>query len=119
MVDGFEKSIAWRKAQNLAVLVYRFTKKFPTEEKFGITNQLRRASSSVSANIAEGFGRRALNDKKHFYTMAYGSLLETKNFVYLAEKLSYLEASEVEELLDLVVDCQKLINGLVRSLNNA
>jgi four helix bundle protein len=113
---SFEQSDAWQQSQDLAVAVYEATKNFPQEDKFGITNQIRRAASSISANIAEGFGRRARKDKKHFYIMAYGSLLETKNFIYLSTKLKYLSDDRSETLLQQCIRCQKLINGLVRSL---
>ena len=88
MVDGriasFEQLTVWQESQALAVSVYKITKLFPKDEMFALTNQLRRAASSISANIAEGFGRETSKDKSHFYTIAYGSLLEVKNFIYLS-----------------------------------
>jgi len=115
-IESFEDMIAWQKAQDLAVMVYKLTKSFPPSEKFALTDQIQRASSSVSANIAEGFGRRTLNDKVRFYTIAYGSLLETKNFVYLANRLDYANADAVNEIIKQATDCQKLINALISSL---
>lgn len=123
MVDGkpqkitsFEQLTVWQEYQELAVLVYGLTKAFPKEELFGITSQLRRAVSSVSANIAEGFGRTSTNDKLHFLTMAYGSLLETKNFLYLSSRLQYLEETNLQQILPQIVSCQKLINAYKRSM---
>jgi four helix bundle protein len=122
MVDGkiqsFEQLIAWQESQKLAVLVYKITKTFPKEEMFGITNQLRRAASSTSANIAAGFGRQTKNDKLHFLVIAYGSLLETKNFLYLAEKLSYISEEELKLLVDQCISCQKLINAYKKAINS-
>lgn len=122
MVDSkivsFEQLIAWQEAQKLAVQVYKVTGKFPDEERFGLTSQIKRASSSVSANIAEGFGRRTAKDKLQFYTIAYGSLLETKNFLYLAEKLRFIGESERDKTIEQVVSCQKLLNALMRSLRS-
>lgn len=117
-ISSFEDLKAWQEAQNLAVSVYALAKSFPKEEIFGLTSQLKRAVASVSANTAEGFGRRTLKDKLQFYTIAYGSLLETKNFLYLANKLTYLEQKDLNALLDQTVICQKLLNALMRSLNN-
>lgn len=77
----FETLEAWQEAQNLAVLIYDTTRSFPQEEIYGITNQLRRAAASVSANIAEGYGRTSSKDRLHFLNIAYGSLLETKNLL--------------------------------------
>ena len=117
-ISSFEQLISWQKTQDLAVTVYKITKTFPKEEQFALTNQLRRATSSVSANIAEGFGRRSQKDKQNFYTIAYGSLLETKNFIYLAERLQYISKAESEKLLNDTVDSQKLINALIRSIKS-
>lgn len=120
MVDGkiqsFEDLTAWQETQSLAVLVYKTVKDFPKEEVFGLTSQLKRAASSISANIAEGFGRRTSKDKIHFYTIAYGSLLETKNFIYLSKKLNYISHSQQELLLKQCVSCQKLLNAFIRSV---
>ncbi len=120
MVNGrvtrFEDLIVWQESQQLAVMVYALTHSFPKEELFGITSQLRRASSSVSANIAEGFGRKTTKDKLNFYTIAYGSLLETKNFLYLAQKLNYLPEDKLATLLEQCTRCQKLINASKKSL---
>jgi len=115
-IQSFEDLHVWQESQDLAVEVYRLTEIFPREESFGITNQIRRAASSVSANIAEGFGRRTVKDKLHFMTVAYGSLLETKNFVYLSQRLNYVTEEEQEKLLKQVVVCQKLLNAYMRAI---
>lgn len=115
-VKEFEDLEVWQEAQLFAVEIYSVTKSFPKDEVYGITSQIRRAASSVSANIAEGFGRSTTNDKLHFYTIAYGSLLETKNFLYLAQKLNYIERDIVDSLIEHSIVCQKLINASKRSL---
>lgn len=117
-ITEFEDLTVWQEAQALAVGVYALTRSFPKDELFALTNQLRRASSSISANIAEGFGRTSVNDKLHFYTMAYGSLLEVKNFLYLANKLSYIKDGELDSLLSDAVKCQKLLNAFKTGLKN-
>ena len=111
----FEDLIVWQEAQQLAVLVYKTTQLFPQDERFGITSQIRRAVASVSANIAEGFGRQTQKDKVHFIVIAYGSLLETKNFLYLAQKLGYITDDDLQRLLKQSVSCQKLINEIGRA----
>lgn len=95
----FEDMPVWQEAQEFAVLVYKMTNSFPDEEKFGLISQLRRASSSVSANIAEGFGRSSKKDTAHFYHIARGSLLETKNFIYLSARLSYIDKTSLETVI--------------------
>lgn len=121
MVDGkkissFEQLLVWQVAQELAVAIYKITKSFPKEERFGLTSQVKRAAASISANIAEGFGRKTIKDKVQFYRIAYGSLLETKNFLYLANRLGYVSKSELIDLLELVTRTQKLLNAFMRSL---
>ena len=125
MVDGieskkkitcFEDLIVWQEAQQLAVLVYKTTELFPQDERFGITSQIRRAVASISANIAEGFGRQTQKDKVHFLVIAYGSLLETKNFLYLAQKLGFITKDDLDQLLKQSTSCQKLLNAYKRAL---
>lgn len=111
---SFEDMEVWQESQLFAVEVYRVTENFPRSEVYGMTSQLRRASSSISANIAEGFGRTGTNDKLRFYTIAYGSLLETKNFLYLAQKLGYIDQDILNNLIEHSLMCQKLLNGLKR-----
>lgn len=115
-ITSFEDLLVWQESQLFAVKVYKITKNFPKEEIFAMTSQLRRAASSISANIAEGFGRSSINDKRHFYTMAYGSLLEVKNFLYLAEKLDYIGKEQLDILIQQSVSCQKLINAFKAGL---
>lgn len=117
-VRSFEDLLVWQEAQELAVAIYKITKLYPKDELFGITNQLRRAASSVSANIAEGFGRITVKDKLQFLAIAYGSLLETKNFVYLSGKLNYIDDAQQTQLLEQCTRCQKLLNGFRRSLQS-
>ena len=115
-IKSFEDLTVWQETQDLAVSVYAISRSFPKDELFALTSQLRRAASSVSANIAEGFGRATKNDKLHFYTIAYGSLLETKNFLYLASRLSYVTESDLHNLIDHATRCQKLINAFKAGL---
>lgn len=115
-IKRFEDLLAWQKAQDLAVEIYKFSKDFPTDERFALTNQIRRASSSVSANIAEGFGRTSNKDELRFYSMAYGSLLETKNFIYLAQRLEYIKIDS--NITNNIESCQKILNGLIKSIKN-
>ena len=115
-VERFEDLIVWREAQRYAVDIYKITNSYPSHELYGIVSQIRRRAASISANIAEGFGRRSPNDKLHFCTIAYGSLLETKNFLYLSHSLNYLAKERLLELLDQGTELQKLINAYKRPL---
>lgn len=115
-ITCFEDLEVWQESQLFAVEIYHITRSFPPDELYSMTNQIRRAASSISANIAEGFGRSTNKDKLHFYTIAYGSLLEVKNFLYLAQKLNYIDTDIMENLIKHSVTCQKLINGSKRWL---
>jgi len=86
----YTKIEAWKLADDLAVSVYKATKQFPKEELYGITSQLRRAASSVAANIVEGSARESLKDYLHFLQIARGSLAETQYFLHLATRLEFL-----------------------------
>lgn len=115
-ITSFEDLVVWQESQNLAVMVYGLAQSFPASENFGLTSQIKRSVSSISANIAEGFGRRTVKDKLQFLTISYGSLLETKNFVYLGCKLEYISMEQQELLLNQIVSCQKLLNAYMRSM---
>ena len=108
--------IAWRKAIDLSVAVYGVTKRFPSDERFGLTNQIRRASSSVPANIAEGQGRRSKREFIQFLCNARGSLLELDSHLELALELEYIDISNYSGLREQLDEVGRIINGLVRSL---
>lgn len=118
IVQNFEDLEAWKISINLAVEIYKLTKSFPKEEVFSLTNQMRRASTSISANIAEGCGRYNYKEKLQFYKIANGSLLEVKSFCYLSQKLDYISIVELNNTIELIVSSQKLISGLIRGVKN-
>jgi four helix bundle protein len=115
-IDTFEKLRSWQLSIDFAVEIYKITDSFPKTEQFGLTSQLRRASSGVSANIAEGFGRQSNKEKIQFYNIAYGSLTEAKSFLYLAEKLGYISSKELDSLKSTVTALQKMINASKKAL---
>ena len=115
-IKNFHDLNAWKKANEFTLEVYKFTKSFPKEELYGITSQTRRAASSISANIAEGFNRYHYNDKIRFYHNARGSVSESQNFLFLSRDLSLLEKEEFNRLFNLIEEAARLINGLIRSI---
>jgi four helix bundle protein len=116
--QGFEQLEVWQKAIDLAVQIYRTTDSFPKSEIYSLTNQMRRASSSISANIAEGYGRHSYKEKIQFYKIANGSLLEVKSFCYLANKLEYIPDKDLDLVLSKIVPIQKLVNALIKSIRD-
>ncbi len=114
-ITTFTDLDAWKVNHEVALAIYEVTKSFPREEKFGIIDQLRRAASSVTANIAEGFGRYHYLDKIRFYHQARGSNSEVLNFLILAKDLRLLEQKDFERINDLIIQGGRIINGLIRS----
>lgn len=108
---------AWKSSHKLTKYIYILTKKFPVEEKYSLTDQLRRAASSVGANIAEGYGRYHYADRNKFYYNSRGSIKEVQNFMLLSKDLGYITLEEFKEFWDLSVHSERLINGLIRSIN--
>lgn len=114
--EGFEQLEIWQKAIDLAVLIYKITNSFPKSEIYSLTNQMRRASSSISANIAEGYGRHGYKEKLQFYKIANGSLLETKSFCYLACRLDYISKDQLDEMIPAFITIQKMTNAMIKSI---
>jgi len=117
-IKDFVDLEAWKLAHKLALEVYKITQKFPKEEIYGITSQIRRSSSSVGANIAEGFGRYHFKDKMKFYYQARGSNVETQNFLLLSKDLGLITEDGYDKLNKMCADVNKLLNGLIRSISN-
>jgi four helix bundle protein len=110
--------IAWQKAMDLVVSVYKLSKSFPKEELYGLTSQLRRAAVSIPANIAEGQGRRSKAEFKQFLGNARGSLLEVDTHLELALRLKYLNSDEHTLAQERVREVTRIVNGLLRSLTS-
>ena len=111
---GFRSLVAWQEAHKLTLDIYQVTRLFPTEEKFGIVSQLRRASSSVGANLAEGYSRKTHRDQNYFYTLAKSSLAEVDNFLELAHDLTYLSDKDYTRLTNHLNRAAFLIYRLIK-----
>jgi len=103
----------WKRAHQATLAVYKITKSFPSDERFGLTQQMRKAAFSIPANIAEGFGRRQPRDKAHFYVISKGSLEELRYYLILARDLGYMADSN--ELAGLLDDTARMLNRLYSS----
>ena len=98
MDKGYKKLLVWQKADELALRIYDETKKFPKEEIYGITSQLRRAALSVPTNIVEGMGRQGKKELRHFVNISLGSLAETEYLLGFCLKLKYFDEVIYKEL---------------------
>jgi four helix bundle protein len=112
---SFEKLIVWQDARLLTKNIYKTTKTFPDEERFGLTNQLRRAMISVCSNLAEGSSRAHSKEQTQFYQIAYSSLMEALNQIIIAFDLEYIDLQSYETTRSDVEKCSRLINSLRNS----
>jgi four helix bundle protein len=114
-IQTFQDLIAWQESHKFVLSVYKITKEYPSDERFGLVNQSRRAAVSVSSNIAEGFGRFSGKDKHHFYTMAKTSLAELQNQLIVARDLNYIREESFASMNSQANRVGGLIKGLMRS----
>ncbi|MEQ8360330.1 MAG: four helix bundle protein [Cytophagales bacterium] len=112
---SFEKLNVWKDSLELVKLIYKVTKGFPSDEKYGLISQMKRSSVSVSSNIAEGSTRKTDKNQSHFYSMAYGSLIELLNQLIISEQLHFISKNELDSLrLEIDKEANKL-NALQKS----
>lgn len=109
MALSFKDLIVWQKAMDLSVAVYQITKKFPKEEMFGMTSQMRRAAVSIASNIAEGEGRKSKKEFAHFLGIALGSKAELETQILLCEKVGLLEKECSKKALSLLDEVGKML----------
>lgn len=114
-IKSFTDLKAWQEAYKLVLMIYQITKDFPKEELFGIISQMRRASVSISSNIAEGFSRNSFKDKIRFYYMSQGSVTELQNQLFIAKGLKYINQESFNKISDQTITVHKIINGLIKS----
>jgi len=116
MALHYKDLIAWRKAMDLVVEVYQLTRDFPDCERYGLTDQLRRAAVSAPSNIAEGQGRRLSKQFALFLRTARGSIQELETQIMVAERLGYAQREKTEPVLLHADEVSRLISGLLSSL---
>jgi four helix bundle protein len=116
-MEDFKDLRVWEKAYELTLSVYKQTGCFPKGEMYGLTSQLRRAASSVGANIAEGCGRRSDPEMKRFLQIARGSANEVEYHLLLARDLRYVSADDFKDLEALVLEVQRMLASFVRRLS--
>jgi len=113
---SYRDLLVWQRPVDLVDAVYATSRSWPGEERFGLTNQVRRAVVSISANVAEGQGRERTGDFLRHLEIAHGSLYEVETHLTIASRLGYLEDAALDRLLDRTAEVGKLIHGLMRSL---
>ena len=116
MTNNFYGIVAWQKAHEFVLMVYRETKSFPDFEKFGLCSQFQRAAVSIPANIAEGYKKMSKADKLRFYNIAQGSLEECRYYVLLSKDLGYINEDNYNLLFNAVEETSKLLNGYCKGV---
>jgi len=114
---SFKKLLAWQKAYKLTLEVYKITRKFPRTEIYGLSLQIRRASASVPANIAEGYERQHRKEYLQHLFIAKGSLGEVKTYLSMAKDLGYISIPDYEAIEKLRAETARLLKGLIKSLS--
>ena len=109
---SFEKLLVWQKSRVLAGEIYKITSKFPKEEIFGMTSQMRRCSISISSNLAEGSGRSSMKDKARFTEIAFGSGVELLNQLIIALDLNFITENEYSEIRTKIQEVTYLLDAL-------
>jgi four helix bundle protein len=115
-VQHYRELIVWQKAMALAKLCYQATRKFPKEELFGMTSQIRRAAASIPANIAEGNGRANTKEYLHHLSIARGSLAETETHLILSRDVELLPEADLQKCLALADEISRMLAALRTSL---
>ena len=116
MTNNFHGIVAWQKAHELVLLVYKVTKSFPDYERFGLCSQFQRAAVSIPANIAEGYKKLSRADNLRFYNIAQGSLEECRYYVLLSKDLGYITEEHYNILFNTVEETSKLLNGYCKGV---
>ena len=116
-IESYKDLEVWKKGVRFSIEIYQVTSHFPSSELYGITNQLRRASSSFPANIAEGYGRDSTKNYVQFLRTARGSLNEVETFLYIAFGLNYIDKTTLNNLIQKTTELGKMITSIIKKLN--
>ncbi|MBQ0023207.1 MAG: four helix bundle protein [Prevotellaceae bacterium] len=118
MTTSFTDIKAWQFSHEFVLMVYKITKTFPEDEKYGLTSQFRRAAVSIPANIAEGYKKLSKADKLRFFNIAQGSLEECRYYIILSEGLKYINKEEENGLLEQINKASWYLNAYCNGVSN-
>ena len=118
MLKNYKDLKVWEKSYKLCLEIYRMTAKFPTEEKYGLTSQIRRSVVSIPSNIAEGYGRKTTLDYVRMLYISYGSVCELETQILLAGDLKLIEKGDLDTLKENIAEIERMLKALIKSLEN-
>lgn len=113
-ISSFTDLHVWQEGHKLVLMIYRLTRSLPKEELYSLTDQMRRAVTSITNNIAEGFGRKTYKDKVYFYYLAFGSVSEIQNQLLICRDLAYISSKDYEEIIHQQIIVSKLLQGIIK-----
>ena len=108
----------WKEGHELVLIIYKVTSTFPKVERYGLTDQMRRCSVSITSNIAEGFSRQGKKEKIQFYYTAKGSLTELDNQLTIANDVGYINNNRFNDIEKQIIKTGKILTGLIKSTKN-
>ncbi|MEP1487347.1 MAG: four helix bundle protein [Algibacter sp.] len=117
-MKSYRDLIVWQKSMDVVTLVYKLTKQFPADEKFGLTSQIKKSSVSVPSNIAEGYGRNYTKDYARFLQIARGSLYEMQTQFQIVVNLKFINEIELHDNKKISIEVEKMLNSLISKLTN-
>jgi four helix bundle protein len=115
-VRSYRDLLIWQKGVQLVKRIYKLTRKFPAEERFGLANQMQRSATSIPSNIAEGQARQHTNEFRQFLFVALGSVAEVDTQIMIALELGYITEENANELNITIIELQKMIHILIKRL---
>ncbi len=114
----FRELIVWQKSMSFVTEIYETSNKFPSDENFGLTSQIRRSAVSIPSNISEGFGRESLNEYIRFLNIGISSLFELQTQIEIAYNLKYINKQKFDKLYDLSREIERMLSSFIRSLKS-
>ena len=118
MIKNYKDLKVWQKSYELCLKIYKITAKFPNEERYGLTSQIRRSAVSIASNIAEGYGRKTTLDYIRMLYISYGSVCELETQILLAGDLGFIEKSELGTIKKDIAEIERMLKALIKSLDN-
>jgi len=118
VLKNYKDLKVWQKSYKLCLEIYRTTAKFPKEERYGLTSQIRRSAVSIPSNIAEGYGRKTTSDYIRFLYISYGSICELETQIYLSADLDLIAKVELDPLKQMIAEIERMLKTLIKSLEN-
>jgi four helix bundle protein len=116
MLKNYKELKVWQKAYGLCLEIYRITRSFPREERYGLTLQIRRAALSIASNIAEGYGRKTRKEYIQFLYIAYGSMCELETQILISGDLGHIRANDLDILLKDIREVERMLKALIKAL---